>query len=299
MTAIKNAVPAAREGRILGAGELRGEYVDEKLFKMGHDTIAAISRMTIGKAALGTVLLALALTACSSSTETDSSGGIGSQPGSATSQDDGEAEIKNPGYIIQQQFPLDIEFTSTVFDRIHRMPIEYTCTNNEYYPESGFEFRYGEEKSPPLAWTGAPEGTQSFAIVMDDPDVAARDTVVGGRWVHWVIWNIPADVTELPELIATTTEVLSIGPTTRQGTNDYKRIGWSGPCPGENLVAIQGSAGKNIKTAHKYTFKVYALDTQLDLQGGSSKQDLLKAMDGHILAAGELVGEYINKLFFR
>ena len=241
--------------------------------------------------------LVLALAACSS--EPEAPAASASDPTARPARDD-EPEIKNPGYIVQQQFPTDtMELSSTVFSRIRRMPIEYTCTDNEYYPESGFDFRYGQEKSPPLAWTGAPEGTVSFALVMDDPDVAAKDTVVGGRWVHWTMWNIPADVTELAEHIATTTEVASIGPNTRQGVNDYGNIGWNGPCPGENISAIQGSAGRNINTAHKYTYTLYALDAELDLPGGSTHQDFLKAIDGHVLAAGSTVGEYINKKIFR
>ena len=251
----------------------------------------------MGIALLGAMTLVLATAACSSEPEPPRFGPT--QAPASASRDD-EPEIKNPGYIVQQQFPADaIELTSTVFSRIRRMPIEYTCTDNQYYPEAGYDFRYGQEKSPPLAWTGAPDGTVSFALTMADPDVAAKDTVVGGRWIHWVIWNIPADVMELPEHIATTTEVASIGPNTRQGVNDYGNIGWSGPCPGENITAIQGSAGRNISTAHKYTYTVYALDTELDLPGGSSHQDLLQAIDGHVLAAGSTVGEYINKKIFR
>ena len=254
-------------------------------------------RPSIRHAFLCAAALVLALAACSS--EPEAPAASASDPTARPAGDD-EPEIKNPGYIVQQQFPTDtIEVSSTVFSRIRRMPIEYTCTDNEYYPESGFDFRYGQEKSPPLAWTGAPDGTVSFALVMDDPDVAAKDTVVGGRWVHWAIWNIPADVTELPEQIATTTEVLSIGPNTRQGVNDYGNIGWSGPCPGANISAIQGSAGRNINTAHQYTYTVYALDVELDLPGGSPHQDFLKAIDGHVLAAGSTVGEYINKKIFR
>ena len=259
----------------------------------------AASRLpaSILAALIGSMALVLLLAACSSEPEPPRFGPT-QTPASASGDD--EPEIKNPGYIVQQQFPTDaIEVSSTVFSRIRRMPIEYTCTDNEYYPEAGYDFRYGQDKSPPLAWTGAPEGTVSFALVMADPDVAAKDTVVGGRWIHWVMWNIPADVTELPERVATTTEVASIGPNTRQGVNDYGNIGWSGPCPGENVFAIQGSAGRNINTAHKYTYTVYALDTELDLPGGSTHQDLLQAIDGHVLAAGSTVGEYINKKIFR
>ncbi len=252
---------------------------------------------SIRAAFIGAAALALLLAGCSSEPDAPADGSA--QPAASVPQDD-EPEIKNPGYIVQQQFPTDaIEITSTVFNRIRRMPIEYTCTDNEYYPEAGYEFRYGQDKSPPLAWTGAPEGTVSFALVMADPDVAAKDTVVGGRWIHWVMWNIPADVTELPERVATTTDVAAIGPNTRQGVNDYGNIGWSGPCPGENVFAIQGSAGRNINTAHQYTYTVYALDTELELPGGSTHQDLLQAIDGHVLAAGSTVGEYINKKIFR
>ena len=89
----------------------------------------------------------------------------------AAAEDDGAAVYveKPPEYVLQQEFALSIELTSSVFNRIRRIPIEYTCTANYYYPEASSDFRYGEDKSPPLAWTGVPQGTKSLAIVVDDP----------------------------------------------------------------------------------------------------------------------------------
>ena len=105
------------------------------------------------------------IVACSGSDRVD-------QPAaSAPAADAGAVYVEAPPeYLLQQDFPLDIELTSSVFNRIRRIPIEYTCTANYYYPEAGADFRYGEDKSPPLAWTGVPQGTKSLAIVVDDPD---------------------------------------------------------------------------------------------------------------------------------
>ncbi len=245
--------------------------------------------------------LALALTACSSDSEGDATGGSGAQAAAAAGGESG-LMLDTPEYKIAQEFPLTMEVSSTVFSRIRRIPIEYTCTDNYYYPEAGFA-RYGEEKSPPLAWTGAPEGTQSFVLISDDPDAVEYDPGVLSPRVHWLIWNIPTDVTELAEGLATTTEVLAIGPNTRQGINDFSQIGWSGPCPPPNVITIfqrDDHAGtKKTQFPHAYRFTVYALDTELDLAAGANKNDLLAAMDGHILAGGELRGEYINKKLYK
>lgn len=263
-----------------------------------HPTLKTIT-LLIGPPSI--VLAMLSLATCSSSGSSVSSQDSITPTSPSSPKKDGEVKIKNPGYIIEQEFPLNINVSSTVFDRIHRIPIEYTCTKNEYYPEVG-PFRFGENKSPPLSWAGGPPDTKSYALVMYDPDVAAKDTVIAGIWIHWVIWNIPSDINKLPERISTTTQVLSIGSETRQGTNAYKEIGWSGPCPGENLSAIQGRAGRNINSAHDYTFTLYALDTVFsieELPPGSTHQDLLKKIDGHILAAGTVIGEYVNKIRYR
>ena len=231
----------------------------------------------------------------------------------APAASDSAASAAEPGeYKVQQTFPLDIELTSTVFNRIRRIPIEYTCTDNEYYPATGTEIRYGEEKSPPLAWAGAPPERVSIAIVMDDPDVGVDEERDPAEevvpFVHWLIWNIPAEVTALDERVPTTTEVAAIGPNTRQGTNDFGGVGYGGPCPPPNLTAIFGSqsgnydgegGGLRVQTPHGYMFRVYALDAELELPAGATRSELLKAMDGHILSAGELRGEYVNKRIFK
>ena len=138
---------------------------------------------------------------------------------------------------------------------------------------------------------------------MDDPDAVEYEPGIVSPRVHWVIWNIPADVTELAEHVATTTEVAAIGPNTRQGINDYENVGWSGPCPLPNVISIfqRDDYMKTKKTQypHGYVFTIYALDAELDLAAGANKNDLLAAMDGHILAAGQLTGEYINKKIYK
>ena len=145
--------------------------------------------------------------------------------------------------------------TSTAFRDGERVPDRYTCT--------------GEDISPPLAWTQAPAGTKSFALIADDPDAPV------GTWVHWVLFNLPADTTRLSENIPDRENVENGG---RQGINDFRKYGYGGPCPPKGV--------------HRYFFKIYALDAKLSLKAGASKKDLLKAMEGHIFAEGELMGRY-------
>ena len=247
-------------------------------------------------------VLAMALAACSSdpAEETAADDSAGSAPAAAA---ESGLMLDTAEYKIAQQFPMDIELTSTVFSRIRRIPIEFTCTANYWYPETG-EARYGEDKSPPLAWTAGPEGTVSYALIADDPDAVKYDPGVISPRVHWTIWNIPADVSELAEHVPTTTEVASIGPGTRQGTNDYLNTGWSGPCPPPNVISIfsrddHPGGGKTTQYPHAYRFTVYALDVELDLGPDATKNDLLEAMDGHVLSAGVLTGEYINKKLYK
>lgn len=149
-----------------------------------------------------------------------------------------------------------MQVSSTAFQRGGLIPEQYTAD--------------GRNMSPPLTWSGAPENTQSFALICDDPD-APR-----GIWVHWVIFNIPGTTTRLGESVPIQKE-LSTGA--RQGTNDFRRIGYGGPAP---------PPGK----PHRYFFKLYALDTMLDLREGSNKQQLLDAMKGHTLAECNYMGRY-------
>lgn len=122
----------------------------------------------------------------------------------------------------------------------------------------------GADLSPPLAWDGVPAEAQSLVIIADDPDAPA------GTWVHWVMFNIPPGTTQLPE------DVSSIGI---EGMNDFNRSGYGGPCPPPG-------------SAHRYFFKLYALDTTLDLSPEARKEDVVKAMEGHILAQGQLMGTF-------
>ncbi|MCS7166104.1 MAG: YbhB/YbcL family Raf kinase inhibitor-like protein [Gemmatales bacterium] len=146
--------------------------------------------------------------------------------------------------------------TSTAFTQGATIPKEYTAD--------------GRDISPPLSWTDPPAGTKSFALLCEDPD-APR-----GLWVHWVIFNIPAYVRSLPAGVPAH-DHLSDG--SRQGRNDFGRIGYGGPSP---------PRGK----PHRYFFRLYALDTTLGLPPGASRDMLLKAMQGHILEQAELMGTY-------
>jgi Raf kinase inhibitor-like YbhB/YbcL family protein len=126
------------------------------------------------------------------------------------------------------------------------------------------------DASPQLAWSGAPAGTRSFALIADDPDAPV------GTWVHWVYYDLPASATGLPENVSKVDAPPSGG---HQGRNDFRRVGYGGPCP---------PPGK----PHRYFFKLYALDHQLDLKPGATKKEVEQAMKGHILAQAELVGKY-------
>ena len=132
----------------------------------------------------------------------------------------------------------------------------------------------GPNQSPPLAWRDAPAGTRSFALIVDDPD--APDPAAPKRvWAHWVLYNLPADVSTLPE--GASPKALPAG--TREGRNDGGGTGYSGPCP-------------PIGT-HRYFHKLYALDALLpDLGAGAKKADLERAMAGHVLETAELIGTY-------
>ena len=155
--------------------------------------------------------------------------------------------------------------------RIHR---KHTC--------------HGDNVSPSLTWSGGPSETVSYALIAEDVD---NET---GSWVHWVVYNIPGNVKELAEGIPTSTAELPDG--TIQGLNDYKRIGWEGPCPIQTVLQLYPHANEGRKnqqlSAHKYQFSLYALDNNFDLTSGKSKTELLKAMEGHVLAEAKRVGKF-------
>lgn len=124
--------------------------------------------------------------------------------------------------------------------------------------------------SPPISWSAVPTGTQSVAVLCDDPDAP------GGDWVHWVLFNLPPDAQKLEEAVPSKPQ-LPNGAI--QGTTDYGRPGYDGPCPPPGRP-------------HRYFFKVFALDTKLALDSSATKADLLEAMEGHILAQGQLMGKF-------
>jgi len=148
-----------------------------------------------------------------------------------------------------------IKVTSTAFKDGEIIPKQYTCDGNDI--------------SPPLTWSGAPQETKSIALICDDPDAPM------GTWVHWVLFNLPPASNALPAEVSSA-KVLDNGA--KHGKNDFRRFGYGGPCPPGGT--------------HRYYFKVYALDSMLDLDVGIMKADLVKAMQGHILAEGQLMGRY-------
>jgi Raf kinase inhibitor-like YbhB/YbcL family protein len=152
----------------------------------------------------------------------------------------------------------EIKVTSPAFAEGQMIPAEYTAD--------------GRNISPPLEWSPAPEGTVSIALINDDPDAPM------GTWVHWVVYNIPADVTSLEENVLPS-ETLPNGAI--HGTTDFGRIGYGGPAPPSGT--------------HRYYFKVYALDTMLDLPARATKGQVESVMAGHILAYGQLLGMYARK----
>jgi len=151
-----------------------------------------------------------------------------------------------------------ISVSSSAFQEGGMIPAKYTCDGNDL--------------SPPLKWTGVPEGTKSIALISDDPDAPV------GTWVHWVMWNLPPTARELAEGVPPKAQ---LPDGSRQGVSDFGRPGYGGPCPPGGT--------------HRYYFKVYALDAMLDLPNGTRKADLVKAMKGHILAEGQLMGKYSRR----
>ena len=148
-----------------------------------------------------------------------------------------------------------MELKSKAFEPGGMIPAKYTCD--------------GEDISPPLQWSDPPAGTKSLALISDDPDAPV------GTWVHWVVWNIPPSARSLDEKLP---KKESLPDGTRQGTTDFRRIGYGGPCPPSGT--------------HRYFLKLYALDTTLNLPGSTTKKDLEREMQGHILGQAELVGKY-------
>jgi Raf kinase inhibitor-like YbhB/YbcL family protein len=197
--------------------------------------------------------------------------------GTSAAADDGAVGQDKVEHDLAQQFDLSIEMTSSEFSEIKRIPKKYGCEQTDV--------------SPPIAWTDVPEGTVSLALLVDS------DQLPGPRLVHWLLWGISPNATELPEAVPNGPEAPTIGPTARQGTNSDEKVGWSGPCP-EPVIFRTTSAPhpKGETLVKRYSFSLFALDTNIDLGPEATKEVLLRAIDGHILAGGQLTGEQVGKV---
>lgn len=151
---------------------------------------------------------------------------------------------------------MSLTISSSAFSSGGTMPKKFTCD--------------GPDVSPPLTWTEPPAATKSFALLVDDPDAPV------GNWSHWAMWNLPASSRGLPEAVS---KEVSLPDGTEQGKNDFGKTGYNGPCPPPGKL-------------HRYYFKLFALDTRLDLKAGSRKKELETAMKGHIVAQSEWMGTY-------
>jgi Raf kinase inhibitor-like YbhB/YbcL family protein len=151
---------------------------------------------------------------------------------------------------------MSMKLTSVAFEEGAFIPVQHTCE--------------GKDVSPPLTWTNVPAEAKSLALICDDPDAPV------GTWVHWVLYDLSPKFSELPEAVPPS----GVTPEgAKQGVNDFRRSGYGGPCPPPG-------------SPHRYFFKLYALDLEPGLPAGATKADLLRAMEGHILAEGQLVGLY-------
>lgn len=148
------------------------------------------------------------------------------------------------------------EIKSSAFNEGEIIPKKYTCD--------------GQDLSVPLTWTDPPARTQSFALIADDPDAPM------GTWVHWVLYDLPAETRQLPEGVPKQ-ETLKDG--TKQGMTDFRRIGYGGPCPPSG-------------PAHRYFFKLYAVDRKIGLPPGATKRQVLDTIKGHTLGEAQLMGRY-------
>ncbi len=166
------------------------------------------------------------------------------------------SKAQNATVSTERSTSMTIQIKSTAFADGESIPQKYTCDE--------------EDISPPLSWENAPDRTKSFALICDDPDAPS------GTWVHWVIYDLQPTTTQLPEAVPANEEVLNGA---KQGRNDFSRIGYGGPCPPKG-------------NAHRYYFKLYALDSVLNLRAGATKGDVENAITGHIVGEGRLMGTY-------
>jgi hypothetical protein len=151
---------------------------------------------------------------------------------------------------------MSLRVSTTSFTPGNTIPKKYTCD--------------AQDLSPELSWSGAPASTKAYALIADDPDAPV------GTWTHWLLWNIPASVHELQEGVSKNAQ---LPDGSRQGQNDFKKVGYNGPCP---------PPGK----PHRYYFKLYALDSQLEVKPGATRSELETAIKQHTLEQAEVLGRY-------
>ncbi|MCR4289840.1 MAG: YbhB/YbcL family Raf kinase inhibitor-like protein [Candidatus Scalindua sp.] len=154
-----------------------------------------------------------------------------------------------------ERYAMELSIRSSAFEEGELIPKKYTCD--------------GEDVSPPLSWTQLPKETKSAVLICDDPDAPM------GTWVHWVLFGLSPDTLGLPEGIPHDKEILCGA---KHGLNDFRKYGYGGPCPPEGT--------------HRYFFKLYAVNIHIDLNAGATKNEVLNAIEGHILAEGKLMGRY-------
>jgi Raf kinase inhibitor-like YbhB/YbcL family protein len=159
------------------------------------------------------------------------------------------------GFSAREGYAMELDIRSSAFEEGEFIPKKYTCD--------------GEDVSPPLSWRQPPKETKSIVLICDDPDAPM------GTWVHWVLFGISPDTLELPEGISHDKEVLGGA---KHGLNDFRKYGYGGPCPPGGT--------------HRYFFKLYAVDIEVGLNAGATKNEVLDAIKGHILAEGQLMGRY-------
>ena len=156
----------------------------------------------------------------------------------------------------------ELALSSSAFTDGSPIPVQFTCD--------------GANQSPPLSWSGAPEGTASYALIVEDPDAP------GGTFIHWVLYDIPATTRALPQGVPNGASVVSLAGA-KQGRTGFKNtIGYGGPCPPKGAP-------------HHYHFKLFALDKSLGLESGATRDQVMDAMRGHELGHGEIIGTYARK----
>jgi len=180
------------------------------------------------------------------------------QSGPAVEQPPAPATLTQEDTPAAEEEDMSWRLESSAFEDGANIPIEYTCS--------------GEDVSPPLTWTDAPEGTAQLALICDDPDAPA------GTWVHWVIYGMPAELRQLPRAVPPK-ETLTEPVVATQGSNDFRTVGYQGPCPPSGA-------------AHRYFFRLYALSEELELAPNATRADLVAAMEGKVLAEAKLMGKF-------